>query len=99
MLGCVQDRVSKLADLLQPPFAFLWEMPSAAQVKALHTEHANLPDLLAGCLQHLAGQAAGEKEVLGGTLRAHAKASGMKMGVYMHLMRQVLSGMKVGVCV
>ena len=99
LMFCVswlQDRISKLVDLLQPKFAFLWEMPSKDQVKALHTQHANLPELLTGCLQQLDGQTAFEKESLGGVLRAHAKSSGMKMNIYMHLMRQVLSGLKVG---
>ena len=59
-------------------------------------QHTNLPDLLTGCLQHLDRQTAFEKESVGAALRAHAKSSGMKLNTYMHLMRQVLSGLKVG---
>ena len=81
---------------MQPQFAFLWKTPSQEQVQALLRQHTNLPDLLTGCLQHLDRQTAFEKESVGAALRAHAKSSGMKLNTYMHLMRQVLSGLKVG---
>ena len=65
-------------------------------MQALLRQHTNLPDLLTGCLRHLDGQIAFEKESVATALRAHAKLSGMKLNTYMHLMRQVLSGLKVG---
>ncbi|KAK7090728.1 nondiscriminating glutamyl-tRNA synthetase EARS2, mitochondrial-like [Littorina saxatilis] len=91
-----EDRISKLSDLLQPEFAFLWETPGQDQVRSLQSQHSDLVHLLSDCLLLLDRQVTYDKGSLAETLRGHARSSGVKVSVYMHLMRQALSGMKEG---
>ncbi|KAK7484429.1 hypothetical protein BaRGS_00024314 [Batillaria attramentaria] len=91
-----EDRISKLTDLVQPKFAFLWETPQRDQIQMLRSTHTSLTELLTDCTKKLQNVGDFEKDGLAPVLREHAKASGLKTSVYMHLMREVLSGLKEG---
>ncbi|XP_076435740.1 nondiscriminating glutamyl-tRNA synthetase EARS2, mitochondrial-like [Babylonia areolata] len=98
-----EDRITKLTDLLQPTFTFLWEMPGEAQVRELCGQNSDLEHLVRGCLrglQEVEGEGEGgggfTKEGVGRVLKSQAGASGRKVKEFMPLMRQVLSGLKEG---
>ena len=87
-----------MTDLVGPDLAFIWQTLSADQAMDLLADVPNLKELLSAVDNSLeyCCQAQFNEKTLSTTLKHLAKMLGMNHGVFMPMMRTVLTGMQVG---
>lgn len=90
---CLQDRITRLEDLVNSDFEFLWLIPKQIDIADINI--TDLPNVLQSCKECVENMMEFKQRYITTQMKKMCKERGIKFNVFMKCLRLCLTGLKV----